>query len=138
MAVLKLNLHPPHSQLASFGRFWTPLFSLILAGILWTPENIDVCLLLLAVAMVVAVVGWCRAAWLRVPFVGAMLITYPIGVVVGFVLMGVVYYGCVCPTGLVLKLMGKDLLQQKWNLQANTYWVKRKPNQTMDRYFRQF
>lgn len=40
-------------------------------------------------------------------------------------LMGVVFYVTVVPTGLILKLLGKDPLRRKLDKTARTYWIKR-------------
>lgn len=52
-------------------------------------------------------------------------------VVMGFimtrVILTVLYYGLFTPVALMLKLLGKDLLEEKWDKTATSYWVKRKP-----------
>jgi hypothetical protein len=52
-------------------------------------------------------------------------------VVMGFVMtrviLTVLYFGLFTPIALVLKILGKDLLEEKWDGNAASYWVKRKP-----------
>lgn len=56
-------------------------------------------------------------------------------VVVGFimtrVILTILYFGMFTPIALVAKLLGKDLLDERWNKNATTYWVKR-PQTTFD------
>lgn len=40
-------------------------------------------------------------------------------------LMGLVFFVTVVPTGLILKLLGKDPLRRKLDEQADSYWIKR-------------
>jgi len=40
--------------------------------------------------------------------------------------MGVVFFLVVTPTGIVMNVMGKDLLSKKKNKNIKTYWIKRK------------
>jgi hypothetical protein len=47
--------------------------------------------------------------------------------VVNPVLMALIFYGTVLPTGMVARLMGKDLLRQKWQPDADSYWIPRTP-----------
>ncbi len=37
----------------------------------------------------------------------------------------VLYFGMFTPIALITKLLGKDLLDERWDKNATTYWVKR-------------
>ena len=50
-----------------------------------------------------------------------------LGKIVAPIVMGVVYFFVVTPTGLLMRLAGKDLLRTK-NSMSNTYWIIRKKN----------
>lgn len=47
--------------------------------------------------------------------------------VVNPVLMALIFYGTVLPTGMVARLMGKDLLRLKREPDADSYWIPRTP-----------
>ena len=47
--------------------------------------------------------------------------------VVNPVVMALLFYGTVLPTGLVMRLMGKDLLRLKRQPDADSYWIVRQP-----------
>jgi len=47
--------------------------------------------------------------------------------VVNPVVMAMVYYGTVFPTGLVMRMLGKDMLRLKWQPDADSYWISRTP-----------
>jgi hypothetical protein len=47
--------------------------------------------------------------------------------VVNPVIMGLLFYGTILPTGLVMRLLGKDLLRLKREPKAETYWIARAP-----------
>jgi len=49
-----------------------------------------------------------------------------IGSIVVRIVMAFVYFATVLPTGLVMRLLGKDLLKQKLDKNAKSYWVDRK------------
>ena len=38
------------------------------------------------------------------------------------VLLAVVFYGCMAPTGLIMRLFGKDMLHRRFDNKADTYW----------------
>jgi len=50
-------------------------------------------------------------------------------VVMGFVMTRVIltmlYFGLFTPMAVAAKMLGKDLLEERWNKNATTYWVKR-------------
>lgn len=52
-------------------------------------------------------------------------------VVMGFVMtrviLTVLYFGLFTPIALITKILGKDLLEEQWDKNATTYWVKRPP-----------
>ncbi len=42
-------------------------------------------------------------------------------------LMGLLFYGVVTPTGLALRLAGKDVLDRRFDREADSYWIRRDP-----------
>jgi hypothetical protein len=47
--------------------------------------------------------------------------------VVNPVVMALLFYGTVLPTGLVMRMMGKDLLRLKRQPEVDSYWIVRQP-----------
>ena len=59
-----------------------------------------------------------------------------LGAIVAPFIMGVIFFLTVAPIGLVMKIMGKDLLNKKYDKKKKTYWIKRDvPIGTMKRQF---
>ena len=48
-----------------------------------------------------------------------------IGSIVAPIVMAFVYFVIVLPTGLIMRLLGKDLLKQKLDKNAKSYWIER-------------
>ena len=48
-----------------------------------------------------------------------------LGSIVSPIIMGVVYFIVVTPTGVIMRLLGKDLLKTNKTKSASTYWMKR-------------
>ena len=48
-----------------------------------------------------------------------------LGSIVAPIVMALVYFLTVLPTGLIMRLLGKDLLKQKLDKNAKSYWIKR-------------
>ena len=53
-------------------------------------------------------------------------------------LLCLLFYLVITPIGVVLRLMGKDLLDLKLEHGADSYWKKREPERDLSRYEKQF
>ena len=49
-----------------------------------------------------------------------------LGSIIAPIVMGFVFFVTVLPTGLIMRLLGKDLLKQKLDKNAKSYWIERK------------
>ena len=49
-----------------------------------------------------------------------------LGAIVAPVVMGAVFFLVVTPIGIVMKTMGKDLINKKYNKKKETYWITRR------------
>jgi hypothetical protein len=76
--------------------------------------------------------------WLRGPYVGLVALTYPIGMVMSYVLLGAMFFGVMTPLGLVFRLLGRDFLALRFEPAARTYWVVRLQTSDVPRYLRQY
>lgn len=47
-----------------------------------------------------------------------------LGNIISPIIMGIIYFGVVTPTGFFLKIFGKDILNLKTN-KSETYWIKK-------------
>ena len=48
-----------------------------------------------------------------------------LGAIVAPVVMGIIFFILITPIGILMKVMGKDLLNNKYNKNINSYWIKR-------------
>jgi hypothetical protein len=64
-------------------------------------------------------------AILRPLYIGWMKFAFVLGWINTRVLLGLFFYGVVTPIGVAMRLFGKDLLDQKINRSAATYWIRR-------------
>ena len=59
-----------------------------------------------------------------------------LGAIVAPVVMGAVFFLVVTPIGIVMRIMGKDLINKKHDKKKETYWIKRRtPFGSMKRQF---
>ena len=50
-----------------------------------------------------------------------------LGKIVSPIILGIIFYGVVTVTGLVMRCLGKDLLGRRFDPDCKSYWVERHP-----------
>ena len=59
-----------------------------------------------------------------------------LGFIIAPIVMGIVFFVVITPTGLIMKIIGKDLLNNKYNNKIKSYWINcGKPKSTMKQQF---
>ena len=59
-----------------------------------------------------------------------------LGSIISPIIIGIIFFLVIAPTGLVMKLMGKDLLDKKYDNKKKSYWINRtKTKNTMKQQF---
>lgn len=139
MALLKVNWHPTHKELRSFGTIAliaTVLISVLLYAIKGLgPRWI---LPISALGLIIFVASRISIKLTRIIYLGLTMLTLPIGFAISFVLLAAFYYIVITPIGLVFRLVRRDPLCRRFDNITKSYWLRRKPAETIDRYFRQF
>ncbi len=137
--MLEFNRNPSRRELRQFAGIWLPAFFALVGGlILYKTGNVLLPILLWTPALLLSVMGLVKPAWIRPVFIVWMFAAAPIGWLISRLVLAIVYYLVVTPIGLMLRLVKPDLLQERFDSSAATYWVKREPAQDTSRYFRQF
>lgn len=71
-------------------------------------------------------------------YVGLALVSYPIGWVLSYVIMGTLFYGLITPVALFFKVTGRDPLQRRFDREAASYWSEPRPPRGRESYFKQY
>lgn len=145
--MIELKLNPDARALRTFGGAALVAFGALGAAARWRGallgiglgEAADtVSLLLWGLAALCGVLALAAPRALLPLYVALSLITYPIGLVLSFVLLLVLFALVITPMGLVFRLLGKDPLQRRFDRDASSYWVPYRRRGGAERYFRQF
>ncbi len=68
-----------------------------------------------------------------------MKLAHVIGAFFTFLVLGIMFFGVFAPVGIVLRLLRKDLLNKKIDLNAKSYWIKREESVfCQEKYKKQF
>ena len=144
---VELNLNPQPRTLRQFGFIAFAGFGALAVcarfGLLMFAHGLGawrdpVSFALAAAGVVAATCSLLRPALNAPLWVLLSLLGYPIGIVVSYALMVVLFFFVFAPIGVLLRALGKDPLQRGFAAEAKTYWTKvdRLPGKA--RYFRQF
>ena len=141
MALIEINRDPSRTELVVFAAL-LPAFLGVVGFVLHR----------------LGLAGAARALWIAAPFVlaaglllawvapGALRLLYlawmhaalPIGWTVSMAVMVACFYLVLTPIGLVLRALGRDPLERRFDRNAASYWVRRETTDGFGRYFRQF
>ena len=139
MALLEINWRPVDKDLREFGQAALAMLTGV-ALLLHLIKGLEARwgLYICGVGLVVYVLSLVWPAAVKPIYLGLMAVAFPIGWVLSHVLMGVVYFLVITPIGLVFRLLGRDLLQRRFDREAKSYWIRRRTGSSGKRYFQQF
>jgi hypothetical protein len=109
----------------SFGVVFVVVFSLIAAysawrgGASWPWWAVTAGVFAIVTLFMPRVLGPLNRLWTRFALALSKVVT-PL-------VMAVLFFSTVLPTGLVMRLLRKDLLRLKWDREARSYWIDRHP-----------
>lgn len=91
----------------------------------------------LAIAAVFLVLAFARPAVLRPLNLLWFRFGLLLGRIVAPIVMALIFYVAVVPTGLIMKLLGKDILRLRFDRDVETYWIAREngPESSMKNQF---
>jgi Saxitoxin biosynthesis operon protein SxtJ len=136
MSLIRIERNPTGRQLLVFGAAWLVFFGAW--GLLaWRHGRSASAEALWTLAAVVPAAGAVSRPILRLAYVGMSYVTYPVGFVVSYVVLALVFFLVLTPIGLVMRLFGHDPLTRKFDPAAKTYWIPRDGTRTVESYFKQ-
>ena len=137
--MIELNTNPTARELRQFSCIWFPVFCAIVGGLCMARFDASASAYAVwATGTVIAFVGFLWPTAVKPLFLALSYFTYPIGLLVSYILLAVLFYLVVTPIGLLLRLMGRDPLGSKRTPSQPSHWVERREDRTIKRYFQQF
>jgi hypothetical protein len=71
-------------------------------------------------------------------YLGLTVLSYPIGFVLSYVIMGFLFFVMITPVGLFFRVTGYDPLHRRFEPDATSYWTDPRPRRGKESFFRQF
>ena len=139
MSLVEINWYPDHRELRKFGVI-SLVASVLIALLLYMLKGLGFqwLALICGIGLIIFVSSIICFKATRIIYLGLVLVTLPIGLVVSFLLLSTFYFLLLTPLGLIFRLTGRDVLCRKFDPKAKSYWVSRRPPDSIDRYFHQF
>ena len=139
MPLININLKPNKKDLRLFGRA-ALIASILITTLLFLIKGLALkwCAVIVGVGVVICLCSIISIRLTRWIYLGLTLLTFPIGLIISFILLAIIYYCLLTPLGLIFRLIGRDSLQRKFDKSAKSYWIPHRPCDNAERHFRQF
>jgi hypothetical protein len=133
-----IQFDPTRRTLRQFAGLWLVFFGGMALWQALARKNPNLGLSLGALALVVGLAGLTRPEWVRLIYVGWMILAFPIGWTVSQVVLLIIYFGLFMPIGLVFRLIGRDPLGRARRAGVESYWTPKPAPAGVTSYFKQF
>lgn len=143
MKLIDPNWNPTDRQLRQFGvacLVFLPLIAWLATGKPRTlaAANRPVLGGVAAFGLLLAIISLLKPRVIKPLFVGATLVSLPIGMVVGELVLLLMFLLVFTPIALIFRLIGRDALQRKIDRNATSYWQPKAQPRDAASYYRQF
>lgn len=135
--MIEINKNPQAKELSQFGVIWLP--ALLLLAVLLVTRRFETSLwtiILCAGAGVSMAAGLIQPMLLKWVFISLQYVTFPIGFVVSYLLLAIVFFLLITPLGFLLRMFGYDPVD--YRMRIGSMWHVRQPVIEQASYFRQF
>jgi hypothetical protein len=139
MSMIEINWRPGRKELRNFATV-ALIASVIVSLLLYVLKGLAVqwVTLILAAGFITFLSSFICLKITRIIYLGLILLTFPIGYAVSFILLAAFYFLLLTPLSLFFRLIGRDILCRKFDSNAESYWLSRQPPKNLDNYFHQF
>ena len=138
MPLLHVDWSPDEGKLRVFAAAFSVLAGIVGACLLLlVGVGVGVAAAVFAAGGAVLAIGLLRPPAVRPLYVLLTAVALPIGLVLSFLVLLMVYGLLVTPIGIAMRLSGRDPLTRRRDREADSYWTPRAPRPDVKRYFRQ-
>ncbi len=134
--MISIDQHPSDRKLRQFAGGICGI-ALVLAFLRLSGGESERGILTLSLVGLVGLAGLARPRLLRHLFILVSIVTWPVGMLMSFVVLGVIFYAVLTPVGLIRRAMGADPLRLRRRPGSETYWVQKVDRPDMEYYLRQ-
>jgi hypothetical protein len=133
-----IQFHPDPRTLRQFAGLWLLFLGGLAAWKGFWQQQVLLGSALAVAAFTVGFIGLVSPARIRLVFVGATVLAFPIGWVVSHVILAFLFYGVLTPVGLIFALARRDPLLLRRKAVESSYWENKRSPSDPRAYFKQF
>ena len=134
MAIFEINTQPADRQLKQFGLIC--VVAIPVAVWMWGGQSSALIVGGIA-GVALGLVGLISPRLLKPVFVTLVFLTFPIGLIVGELIMLTIYFGLFLPMALMFRIIGRDALQRRASTDAVSFWSPRTSPTSVRKYYQQ-
>ena len=136
--MIRINTNLPTGQLRLFGGLLAVLLALVGWLVLDRTGSVAAAVLLWCCATGAASAAGLAPGRLRPVYIGLSYAMLPVGILVSFLTLALIFFFLLTSTALILKLCGRDALTRKFDPDSHSYWRRRQIKKGKERYLRQY
>ena len=133
-----IQFNPPRKVLRQFAGLCLLIFGGLALWEIFGRGRTGIGGLLALLALTIGPLGFIRPEWIRLIYVGWMILAFPIGWTVSQIILLLMFFGLFTPIGLTFRLVGRDTLQRARRPELESYWKPKPVSTDLRRYFKQF
>lgn len=139
MSLIEVNWSPNRRQLKGFGII-ALIASAVISVLLYLLKGVPLywVFVVFILGLIIFISSFLYIKLTRIIYVGMTAATFPIGYIVGFVLLAGFYFLVLTPIGIIFSLIGRDPLCRRFDSNKKSYWLEHKLPESLERYFQQF
>jgi hypothetical protein len=118
-----LPLRPDGKTLRQFAGIWLVFFGGLALLEAFGRGRANLGISIGALALLVGVAGLIRPEWVRLIYVGWMVLAFPIGWTISQLMLVLMYFGIFTPIALIFRLAGRDPLRRTRQPGVESYWT---------------
>ena len=138
MKLVRINTHPSGRDLHVFGVAWLVFGLAGLWLLVWKDASTGVLGWWTAFGVGGPLAGWVCTAFMRRAYLVLAFVAYPVGFVVSHVILAIIFYLLITPTGLLLRLCRPGFFSKQADQAKETYWQTKGGRKDARRYFKQY
>ena len=133
-----IPLNPTRKALRQFAAAWLVFFLAFGAHQYLARKHPTFGLTVKGVALAIGLLGLIKPPAVRWLFVGWMVAAFPIGWLISWLTLLLMYYGIITPVALFFRIRGRDLLRRKPTAAPTSFWLPKETPEDVRSYFRQY
>lgn len=133
-----VQFDPTRKTLRQFAGLWLVVWGGVALWQIWARGRLGIGLAIAGLALTIGLAGLARPQWVRLIYVGWMILAFPIGWTISQIVLAAIFLGLFAPISLVFRLMGRDVLHRARRSGLDSYWLPKPAPADLRRYFKQF